>query len=88
MKFFLLINVKMPTVVGILTTVVGILTFMSGKNSILGLSEPKKGRFFYIHILTSILKTSCSTELSMKKNITSGPGLVFVLSQGRLLLDV
>ena len=37
MKFFLLINVKMPTIVGILT-------FMSRKNSILGLSEPKKGR--------------------------------------------
>ena len=36
MKFFLLINVKMPTIVGILT-------FMSGKTSILGLSEPKKG---------------------------------------------
>ena len=35
MKFFLLINVEMPTIVGILT-------FMSGKNSILGLSEPKK----------------------------------------------
>ena len=37
MKFFLLINVKMPTIVGILT-------FMNGKNSILGLSEPKKSR--------------------------------------------
>ena len=35
MKFFPLINVKMPTIVGILTC-------MSGKNSILGLSEPKK----------------------------------------------
>ena len=35
MKFFPLINVKMPTVVGILT-------FMSKKNSILGLSEPAK----------------------------------------------
>ena len=35
MKIFLLINVKMPTVVGILT-------FMSGKNCILGLPEPKK----------------------------------------------
>ena len=33
MKFFLLINVKMPTIVGILT-------FMSRKNSIIGLSEP------------------------------------------------
>ena len=35
MKIFLLINVKMPTNVGILT-------FMGGKNSILGLFEPKK----------------------------------------------
>ena len=35
LKFFLLINVKMPTIVGILT-------FMSGQNSIQGLSEPKK----------------------------------------------
>ena len=34
-KFFLLINVKMPTTVGILT-------FMSGKNSLLHLSEPEK----------------------------------------------
>ena len=35
MKIFLLINVKMPTIVGILT-------FMSRKNSILVLSEPEK----------------------------------------------
>ena len=35
MKFFLLINVKMPTIVGILT-------FMSRKNGILGLFEPEK----------------------------------------------
>ena len=43
MKLFLLINVKMPTIVGILI-------FMSGKNYILGLSEPKKRRisgYFY-----------------------------------------
>ena len=33
-EIFPAINVKMPTVVGILT-------FMSGKNSILGSSEPK-----------------------------------------------
>ena len=46
MKFFLLINVKMPT-----TVVVGILTFISRKNSILGLSEYK---FFDILILMSI----------------------------------
>ena len=37
-KFFLLINFKMPTTVGILT-------FMSRKNSILGLSEPKNAEF-------------------------------------------
>ena len=35
MKFFLLINVKMPTIVGILT-------FLNMKNSIISLSEPKK----------------------------------------------
>ena len=34
-KMFLLINVKMPTIVGILT-------FMNMKNSIKSLSEPKK----------------------------------------------
>ena len=43
MIFFLLINVKMPTIVGILK-------FMSGKNSILGLSEPKKADFFFIFL--------------------------------------
>ena len=47
MKFSLLINVKMPTIVGILT-------FMSGKNSILGLSKPKKAEFLDILILMSI----------------------------------
>ena len=41
MNFLLLINVKMPTIVGILT-------FMSGKNSILCLSEPKKVEFLDI----------------------------------------
>ena len=46
-KFFLLINVKMPTIVGILT-------FMSRKNSILGLSEHEKAEFLDIFILTSI----------------------------------
>ena len=59
MKFFLLINVKMPTIVGILT-------FMSGKNSILGLSEPKNAVFLNIFLLMGI-KISCSIELSRKK---------------------
>ena len=47
MKFFLLINVKMPTFVGILT-------FISRKNSNLGLSEQEKTEFPVIFILISI----------------------------------
>ena len=43
MKFFLLINVKMPRIVGILT-------FMSRKKSIIGLSEPEKKLIFFIII--------------------------------------
>ena len=54
MKISLPLNIKMPTVVGILPTVVGILTFMSGKNSILGISEPKKAEFLDIFIVMSI----------------------------------
>ena len=50
MKFFLLINVKMPTIV------VGILTFMSGKKSILGSSEPKKADFLDIFYTCEHLK--------------------------------
>ena len=52
MKFFLLINVEMPTIVGIST-------FMSRKNNILGLSEPEKCLLFcYFFILMSIFKNS------------------------------
>ena len=53
--------------------VVGILTFKSGKNSILGFSEPKKAKFLDIFILIWAFKISCSVELSIKKFITSGP---------------
>ena len=50
--------------------IVGILTFMSGKNSILGLSEPiKKAEFLDICILMS----SAEHEKSF---ITSGPGIM------------
>ena len=48
MNFFLLINVKMPTTVGILT-------FMIGKNSSLDLTEPYKAKFLDFFILMSIL---------------------------------
>ena len=47
MKCFLLINVEMPTIVGILTLI-------SWKNSTLGLSEPKNAEFLDIFILMSI----------------------------------
>ena len=47
MKFFLVINVKMPTIVGILT-------FMSKKNSILSYMMPKNADFPDIFILMSI----------------------------------
>ena len=42
--FFLLIHVKMPTIVGILT-------FINEKNSILGLSEPKKAKFLDLFLI-------------------------------------
>ena len=58
MKFFLLINVKMPTIVGILT-------FMSWKNSILGLPEPKKGRISWYFYTCEHLEFHA--QLSMKK---------------------
>ena len=49
MKFFLLINVKMPTIVGILT-------FMSRKKSILGSSETTKAEFFLYYYTYEHLK--------------------------------
>ena len=55
MKFFLLINVKMPTIVGILT-------FWSWKNSIIGLSEPQKSEILDIFILMSNLNFDLSME--------------------------
>ena len=61
MKFFLLINVKMPTIVGILT-------FMSGKNTILGRPEPKKDRVSWYFYAYEHLKFHA--QLSF---ITSGP---------------
>ena len=48
-EIFLLINVKMPTTVGILT-------FMSWKNINLGLSEPEKGPIFLIFYTYEHLK--------------------------------
>ena len=60
MKFFLLIHVKMPTVVGILT-------FMNGKNSILGLSEPKKSRISWYFYTYEHLKFRAQLSWARKK---------------------
>ena len=68
MEFFLLINVKRPTFVGILT-------FMGEKNSILGLSETEKAEFLDSFILMSILEFHAQPSLAWKKFITSGPAL-------------
>ena len=57
--FFLLINVKM-------LTIVGILTFMCRKHSILGLSEPDKKLNFLIFLYFRAFKISCSADLSMR----------------------
>ena len=67
MIFFLLINVKM-------TTNVGILTFNERKNSILDLPEPKKAEFLDIFILIA-LNILCPTELSMT-NVLYPRGLI------------
>ena len=59
--FFLLINVEMPTTVGIST-------FLSMKNSILRLSEPEKINFLiFFYTYENFLKISFSAELSMKE---------------------
>ena len=61
MKLFLLINVKMPTIVGILT-------FMSEKNSILGLSECKKAECLDIFMLNSVEHEKSFITLGPDKN--------------------
>ena len=72
MKFFLLINVKMPTIVGILT-------FMSRKNSILDLAEPENAEFLDILYLGAF-KISCLAGLSMKFYHNLGPWSLMFLS--------
>ena len=59
MKFYLFIDVKM-------LTIVAILAFMSRKNSIRGLSNPKKTEFLDILYLRAF-KISCTAEMSMTK---------------------
>ena len=54
---FLFINVKMPTIVGILT-------FMSRKNSILGLSEPENKLMFLLFYTHKHLKFYAQLSLA------------------------
>ena len=59
MKIFLLLKIK-------ISTIVGILTFMSRKISILCFSEPEKMLNFLIFLYLPAFKILCSAELSMK----------------------
>ena len=60
MNFFLLINVKMPTIVGILT-------FMSRKNSLLHLSEPDKSWISWYFYTYEHLKFHAQLSWAQKK---------------------
>ena len=66
MKFSPLINVKMPTIVGILT-------FMTGKNSILGISEPKNSRISWYLSTYEHLKFHAQLSWARKKFYNLGP---------------
>ena len=68
MNFFLLINVKMPTIVGILT-------FMSRKNSILGLSESEKSWISWYFYTYYHLKFHAQLSWAWKKFYNLGPWL-------------
>ena len=66
MKIFLLINVKMPTIVGILT-------FISRKNSFLGLPEPEKSCLSWYFYAYEHLKFHAQLNWAWIVFITSGP---------------
>ena len=71
MKFSPLINVKMPTIVGILT-------FMRGKNSILGISEPKNSRISWYLSTYEHLKFHAQLNWARKKFYNLGPWICTV----------
>ena len=72
MKFFLLTNVKMPTIVDILTS-------MSRINNILGLPGPEIAEFLDIFILISIYNFMLSRVEHGKSFITLGPDMIKIL---------
>ena len=69
MKFFLLINVKMPTIVGILT-------FTSRKNSILSLSEQKMSQISWFFYIYEHLKFHAQLSWAWKKFYNLGARLI------------
>ena len=75
MKFFLLINIKMPTIVCILT-------FMNWKNSILGLSEPKKSWISWYFYTYEHLKFHAQLSWAWKKFYNLGPWSVLQIRRG------
>ena len=66
MKFFLLIDVKT-------STIVGILTFISGENSILGLSELNISQISWYFYTYKHLKFHAQMSLAQKKFYNLGP---------------
>ena len=71
MKFILLINVKMPTIVGILT-------FISRIN--IASESFKAGKIYILHYFTFNEQLKFSAQVSMKSLITFGPGHVYFIN--------
>ena len=72
MKFVLLINVKMPTIVGILH-------LWAGKNSILGLPEPKKPNFLILFYTYEHLKFHAQLSWAWNKFGNLGASFFYFL---------
>ena len=74
MKFYPLINVKMPTIVGILT-------LMSGKNSIQGLPQPKTSRISWYFYTYEHLKFHAQLSWAWKKFYNLGANFSRILTE-------
>ena len=79
--FFLLINVKMPTIVGILT-------FMSRKNSILGLFESEKRWNSWYFYTNKHLKFPSQLSWAWKKFYNIGPCLSLNCIRNKVFIAV
>ena len=72
-EFILLINVKM-------STIVGILTFINTINISSACFKQDRNHYFSVFYFLLTADISCSVELSMKSFKTSEPGTVIVLN--------